>query len=142
MCAKRLRQGELTSLTTKRSFVSGNMKAKDSLASLLLAAGVTTLTCERDQIKMEPKLLELKHLMPRRASITTKNEKYEIWPEHEQRNQGSKKNIIRLFWCTHQFSNTKFINQYKVKRAMTPISNLITSPQSIILQRNRLCSVD
>jgi hypothetical protein len=25
---------------------------------------------------------------------------------------------------------------------MTPISNLITSPQSIILQRNRLCSVD
>lgn len=95
MRAKRLRQGELTSLTTKRSFVSGNMKAKDSLASLLLAAGVTTLTCERDQIKMEPKLLELKHLMQRRASIATKNEKYEIWPEHEQRNQGSKKNIIQ-----------------------------------------------
>jgi hypothetical protein len=54
----------------------------------------------------------------------------------------AKKILFRLFWCTHQFSNTKFINQYKVKGAMTPISNLITSPQSIILQRNRLCSVD
>jgi hypothetical protein len=54
----------------------------------------------------------------------------------------AKKILFRLFWCAHQFSNTKFINQYKVKGAMTPISNLITSPQSIILQRNRLCSVD
>jgi hypothetical protein len=62
MRAKRLRQGELTSLTTKRSFVSGNMKAKDSLAFLLFAAGVTSLTCERDQIKYGAKTTRTKTL--------------------------------------------------------------------------------
>lgn len=76
-------QRELTSRTTKRPFLSGYTKAKDILASLLLAAGVTSLTCERDGIKMAPKILELKHSMQKIACITTENKKQLIWHRHE-----------------------------------------------------------